>query len=136
LLQISNNRTIFQIFRENFSNFGQIFVKIGKFQQSWHTYCMLRDKIKPFIPQIISRELTNRALAAKLGASETHICRLLKQLNVKRDAAPTRANKRALIQARQALRTVLANDPDLTMVEAARRANCSVRTLYRYRTKP
>lgn len=98
---------------------------------------MLRDEIQQYLPKIRSRELTNRSVARLLNASETHICRLLKQLKVKRDPAPARARDaahRALIAARQELRTELANDPDISLAEAARRAGCSVRTIYRYRS--
>jgi len=94
---------------------------------------MLCDQIKPFIPAIVRRELTNRALARHLGVSESHLCRVLKQLNVVRDPAPTRENQRALIEARHELRADLANDTNLTVAEAARKAGCSTRTIYRYR---
>lgn len=98
---------------------------------------MLRDNIKPYLDQVRRREITNRELARVLGVSEWHVCRVLKQLKVERDPAKsTHAAGRALLEARAELRTELANDPSLTLAQAARKANCSVRTIYRYRNKP
>lgn len=96
---------------------------------------MLRDNIKPFIPRIISRELTNREVARALGASEEWVCRTLKALGVVREPAPDRSKSGTLLTARRELRTRLANDPTLTLEEAARQAHCTVRTIYRYRNK-
>jgi hypothetical protein len=92
---------------------------------------MLRDRIKPYIDQIVRRELTNRAVAAELGVSEHHVCRVLKALNVVRNPAPTRDNKAALIQERKDFRASVA--ASMSVTDAARAANCSTRTIYRYR---
>ncbi|MFA9216815.1 MAG: hypothetical protein ACEQSK_06885 [Sphingomonadaceae bacterium] len=94
---------------------------------------MLRDLIKPYIPEIVSREVTNRALARVLGVSEHHLCRTLKAMGIVRNPAPSRANHTALLAARKSLRTELANSK--TVAEAARIAGCSERTIYRLRTK-
>lgn len=96
---------------------------------------MLRDKIKPYADQIRRREITNRALAHTLGASEWQVCRVIKQLNIKREPAPSRESQRALIESRQEMRRELANNPNVTPEQAARQAKCSVRTIYRYRSK-
>lgn len=94
---------------------------------------MLADKIKPYIPQLVSRDLTNRALAAELGVSESYLCRVLKKLKVKREPAPDPAAQAALNEARRAHRLVVAKT--LPVKDAARAANCSTRTIYRLRKK-
>lgn len=97
---------------------------------------MLADKIKPYIPQLVSRDLTNRALAAELGVSESYLCRVLKKLKVKREPAPdpaARAAQAALNEARRAHRLDVAKT--LSVKDAARAANCSTRTIYRLRKK-
>lgn len=94
---------------------------------------MLRDQIRPFIPQIVSRELTNRELAALLNASEGAVCRVLKQLKVVRDPAPNGQAQRELLQARKAHRIHAANT--MTIKAAAQAAGCSTRTIYRLRGK-
>jgi AraC-like DNA-binding protein len=135
-------------FSKIFENFAQLLHKIGKSRQSWHTYCMetLRDRLKPLIPAIVRRELTNRDVARKLGVSEGHICRLLKKMDVQRQPPPSREGKRSrpeemeLLEAREALRREVAartratDDTRLSVAEAARQAHCSERTIYRYRS--
>jgi len=123
---------IFQIFEK----FLKIFPKIGNLCQNWHTYCMetLRDRLKPLIPDIVNRTLTGRAAARRLGVSESHLCRVLKQLHVERAPIPDNPDT-ALRAARVELRQQLANDPSLTIEQAAARANCSTRTIYRYKGK-
>jgi AraC-like DNA-binding protein len=121
-------------------NFSKNFLKIGNFSQNWHTYCMsaLKDRLQPYVAQIVRRELTNRAVAAILGASETHVCRTLRKMGVVRDAKPSRESKKALLGERQTLRTDLARktlDGSLTVAEAARQAHCSERTIQRYRSR-
>lgn len=96
---------------------------------------MLRDNITPYLPKIISREMTNRAVARELKVSEHHVCRVLKQLGVQREPAPDRSAAGRLLEARRELRTRLANDPNLTLAQAASQAKCTVRTIYRYRNK-
>lgn len=94
---------------------------------------MLRDLIRPYIPKIVKREMTNRELALILNASETHVCRVLKQLNVKREPAKARVSQAPFLEARKAFRTEAANT--LTVQEAAKAANCSTRTIYRLKSK-
>lgn len=96
---------------------------------------MLRDNILPYLPKLVSREVTNRAVARELKVSEAHLCRVLKALGVEKEPAPDRSNAGKLLDARRELRTKLANDPNLTLAQAARQANCSVRTIYRYKAK-
>lgn len=95
----------------------------------------LRDRLKPLIPQIVSRELTNRAAARALGASEFTISRLLKQMKVVRNPPPTRDSQQALLAARKQARKEAANNTELTVDQAAKSAHCSTRTIYRYRDK-
>lgn len=94
---------------------------------------MLRDQIKPFLPQIISREVTNRAVAALLGVSESHLCRVLKQLKVVKEEAPNSKARRELNAARREFRLHAANT--MSIDAAARAAGCSTRTIYRLRNK-
>lgn len=94
---------------------------------------MLRDNIRPLIPRIVTRELTNREVAAMLGVSEYTVCRVLKQLKVKREPAPDRAAHRELLKQRRLVRENAAKT--LPVREAAAAANCSTRTIYRLRKK-
>jgi len=94
---------------------------------------MLRDNIRPYLPRIISRELTNRDVAALLKVSEYTVCRVLKQLKIKRDPAPDRAAHKALLRQRKEVRENAAKT--LSIKAAAAAANCSTRTIYRLRKK-
>lgn len=96
---------------------------------------MLRDNIPPYLARLVSREMTNRAVARELGVTEHHLCRTLKQMGVVKEPAQDRSNAGKLLDARRELRTRLANDPDLSLAQAASRANCSIRTIYRYKVK-
>lgn len=94
---------------------------------------MLRDQIRPYIDQIVKRELTNRAVAALIGASEYQVCRMLKQMGVVRDPAPDRKARSKLLAERRAYRLHVAQT--LPIKEAAAAAKCSTRTIYRLRDK-
>ena len=94
---------------------------------------MLRDRIKPFLPKIVTRELTNRAVAAELGVAEESISRVLKQLKVVREEAPNSLAKKELNEARRAHRAEVAKT--MSIKAAAQAANCSIRTIYRLRKK-
>ncbi len=94
---------------------------------------MLRDLIRPYLPKLISREMTNRAVAAQLNVSETHLCRVLKQLKVIKEAAPNSQARKALNTARKEYRVAVANS--MTIQDAAAAAGCSTRTIYRLRGK-
>ncbi len=88
----------------------------------------LKQTILPYLPQLKARTLTNRALATQLGVSEAHLSRTLKLLNFKRDPPTPKIN---LLETRKRIRTRLANS--LPIKEAAAHANCSERTIYRYK---
>lgn len=94
---------------------------------------MLRDQVKPYIPQIVKREMTNRELARLLDASEGAICRVLKQLKVVREPAARCSANRALREERAKFRAQAATT--LSIKEAAAAANCSTRTIYRIKAK-
>ncbi len=94
---------------------------------------MLRDQIRPFITQIIKRELTNRAVARLLNVSEGAVCRVLKQLKVKRDPVPNNTAKQAEAAGRRTRRIEAANS--MSIKDAAAAADCSTRTIYRLRKK-
>ncbi len=94
---------------------------------------MLRDRIRPYIDQIVKRELTNRAVARILGVSEYHLCHVLKQLKVVKEPAPDRKAQKALAAQRKKHRIDVANS--LPIKEAAAAGNCSTRTIYRLRAK-
>ncbi len=97
---------------------------------------MLKLKIRPYLDDLKSRKTTNRAVAAELRVSEEHVSRVLKALKLEKDPAPdskadTKARK-ALLAARKALRTQVASTHGIK--EAAKLANCSERTIYRFKS--
>ena len=94
---------------------------------------MLRDRIRPYIHKIVTRELTNRALAAELGVAEESVSRVLKQMKVVREAAPNGAAKRELNKTRREFRVQAATTMDIKAAASA--AGCSIRTIYRLRKK-
>lgn len=94
----------------------------------------LADRLAPYLEPLRRREVTNRAVARELGVSEEHVCRVLKQLNVVKDAVPDRKKNAELYRTRQAFRRQVAKT--LPVAEAARQAGCSTRTIYRLRSLP
>lgn len=95
---------------------------------------MLKRDIQPYLDRLVKREMTNRAAAAILGVSEEHLSRTLKYLGIVK-VPRTKADdpKKDLIAARRSFRIELANT--LSVKEAAKRANCSDRTIYRLKSK-
>ena len=91
---------------------------------------MLKHKLQPYLAQLKSRQITNREVAAELGVSEHHLCRVLKTLNLQKDMPTAKANAE-LKAARKAHRLNVAKA--LPIKEAAKAANCSTRTIYRLR---
>lgn len=95
---------------------------------------MLRDRITPFLEDIVNRRVTNRAVALRLQVSEEHVSRTLKELHVIKVPAERRgAAQKELVAARYAYRQQAAKT--LTPRQAARAANCSIRTIYRWKNK-
>jgi transposase-like protein len=91
----------------------------------------LKTRVKPLIAAIVNRQLTIRAAALQLGVTESYLSKVLISLNVERITAPTRQQVKELNAQRKAHRTHLANT--LPPKEAAKAANCTLRTIYRYR---
>ena len=94
---------------------------------------MLRDDLKPYLERLKRREITAREVATTLGTHETYVCRVLKQLGVKREELVKPPSTKELNKARAELRLQLAQT--LPVEEAARQAKCSTRTIYRLRGK-
>ena len=93
---------------------------------------MLKLKIRPYLEDLKSRKTTNRAVAAELRVSEEHVSRVLKALKIQKDPVPDNKARKALLAARKALRTQAAQS--LGVKEAAKLANCSTRTIYRFKS--
>lgn len=93
----------------------------------------LRVRVQPYLAALKARETTNRDVAFLLGCNEQALSRLLGTMGFEKEPAIDRKAASELVAERQAFRTKLANDPSLTMEEAAVRAGCSLRTIYRYR---
>ena len=96
---------------------------------------MLKDDVQPHLPALRSRSKTNREVARILGVTESHLSRILREINFKKDPSQT-AQEKARVQKRKelrALRPTLATT--LTVAEAARQAGVTERTIYRERAK-
>lgn len=124
------NRAL-QKFPAIFKTFHCLQARVVKLRPQWHTSCMLKAKLKPYLEALRERRLTNRAVAKLLDVSEEHVSRVLKQLKLQKDPVPDPKKRKALLQTRAELRSTLANSMSIT--EAAKAANCSTRTIYRYR---
>lgn len=93
---------------------------------------MLKRDIQPYIEDLVARLITNREVAQRLNVTEAHLSRTLKDLGiVKEPAKNQRLNQKKLNETRKQHRQKLANK--LPPEAAAEAANCSVRTIYRYR---
>lgn len=93
---------------------------------------MLKRKIKIFLQALEDREITQREVAARLGYTERHVRNVLR-LYRQTKTPSERAMRSKLAKARQQYRKLLAQT--LSPRQAAERANCSLRTIYRYRNK-
>jgi hypothetical protein len=94
---------------------------------------MLRDDLKPFIERITRREITGREVARILGRHESHVCRVLASMGVKRDEPAKPLTDKLINQARAEHRLLCAQT--MEPKAAAKAANCSLRTIYRLRGK-
>lgn len=99
----------------------------------------LVDRLNPkLLEQLRTRKVTNTAAAAALGISETYLSRTLSELQVEKIKGETSAHREArakLNTARRTTRELLAkkvNRQEMTVEKAAKEANCSVRTMFRY----
>jgi len=93
---------------------------------------MLKLKIQPYIDDLTNRLITNREVATALNVTESHLSRTLKDLGVKKvPAENTRLNQKTLNKTRKEHRQRLADT--MAPERAAQLANCTVRTIYRYK---
>lgn len=99
----------------------------------WHDFAMLSDDLKPYIGQIIRREITNRELAALLGTHESYVCRVLKRLKVVREPVVRKPSTKEINAARAEHRQHVALT--MSIKDAAKAAGCSERTIYRIRSR-
>ena len=93
----------------------------------------LRVRVRPYLDDLRERKTTNRAVAAELGCNEQTLCRVLAGLGLEKEAVVDRKALTALNAERKKFRTQVANDPTITLEEAAKRAGVSLRTIYRYK---
>lgn len=90
----------------------------------------LRVRVQEYLPQLKSREMTNREAAELLGVNEQHLSRTLTELNFVKDPAQDRKAQTELNRQRKKFREHVANT--MTPEDAAKAAGVSVRTIYRY----
>lgn len=95
----------------------------------------LRIRVLPYLERLRTREITNRDVALLLVCNEQALSRLLGTMGFEKEPAIDRKAASALNAERKAFRHKLANDPALSMEEAAARAGVTPRTMYRYRDK-
>jgi transcriptional regulator with XRE-family HTH domain len=93
---------------------------------------MLKRDIQPYIPDLKARLITNREVARLLNVTEAHLSRTLKDLEIAKEPAKNhRQQQKQLTKTRKEHRLSLSKR--LPPEEAAKAANCSIRTIYRYR---
>lgn len=102
----------------------------------------LIERLNPkLLEQLRTRKVTNRAAAEALGVSETYLCRTLAELGAEKVKGATsehREQRSTLAKTRTQVREQLAkrvNRNEMTIEKAAKAANCSVRTMFRYCAK-
>lgn len=88
----------------------------------------LKTRLDPYLDDLRSRKLTNRALAKILGVSEAHLSRTLQPL-IERAPAPSRKAKQTLRTERKAFRENAAKT--MSIKAAASASNCHPRTIKR-----
>lgn len=92
---------------------------------------MLKKTLQPYLQKLISRGITGRVVAKELGISEEHLSRTLKGMGIAREPAQKRKQKEATSKRREQIEALAKTMP---AAEAAKQANCSIRTIYRYRS--
>lgn len=95
----------------------------------------LRVRVQPYLARLRAREMTNREVAGLLGCNEQALSRLLGTMGFEKEPAVDRKAASLLNAERKAFRFKLANDPTISMEEAAARAGVALRTIYRYSDK-
>jgi|EndMetStandDraft_7_1072992.scaffolds.fasta_scaffold197306_2 hypothetical protein len=89
---------------------------------------------KKQLKDLAARKITKRALAAQLGVSETYLVRCTPALPPGKTQIQRRANS-VFYEARREFRTKMAKQVmsrRRSLESAAKEANCSTRTMYRY----
>lgn len=89
----------------------------------------LKTSIEPFLDDFRNRKITGRALAAKLGVTESWVSKTLKELGVTRPIKPSREEERNLSRARRAHRVKAALS--MSVNDAAKACNVHPRTITR-----
>lgn len=90
------------------------------------------------LKQLRDRKVTNEAAAAALGVHPTYLSRILCDRGEEKTKGKTAAHREArtkLVEARNSTRAMLArkvNAGGMTIEKAAKDANCSVRTMFRW----
>lgn len=95
------------------------------------------DLTKKQLAALATRKITKRALAAKLGVSETYLVRCTPALPPGKTQLERKARS-AIYEARREFRTKMARQVmsrRRSLESAAKEANCSTRTMYRYLCK-
>jgi hypothetical protein len=96
---------------------------------------MLKNKLKPYLEPLRTRQMTNREVAAILNVNENYLSQVLskmKLVRVEAEFSATSIQKRKdLVAARKAFRKEVAHT--LPTKEAAAAANCHPRTILRWK---
>jgi len=85
-----------------------------------------------------TRKITTRDLAKKLGVSECHLSRTYPGHKINKEPPQPKQPKKVLREIRNKFRITLAElvkQGTISAEEAAKRANCSSRTIYRHLAK-
>lgn len=90
----------------------------------------LRVRVQPYLADLKSRMVTNREVALLLDCNEATLCRVLKGIGVKKEAPIDHAAVSRLAKERKRFREHAANT--MSPEDAAKVANVSLRTIYRY----
>lgn len=90
----------------------------------------LRVRVRPYLADLKSRTKTNREVAGLLGCNEQALCRILASLGLEKEAPIDRAAVSRLAKERREFRENVANT--MSPADAAKAANVSLRTIYRY----
>ena len=98
----------------------------------------LRERLtKAMLNDLYERKVTNRVAADIMGVSETHLSRVVASIQGKTPGVTTQVRQaaRKITKTRIEVRRQLAkkvNKGRMTIAEAAKQADCSERTIFRY----
>jgi ParB-like chromosome segregation protein Spo0J len=88
----------------------------------------LKQTVTPYLDDLAERKVTSRDVAKRLGVSEAHLSRTLKDLGIVK-APSERQKASALYHARKEYQALVATT--MTPEQAASAAHCSVKTIHR-----